>query len=257
MFWLCKWCLTIRIHLLQQISVTRLILEYSSLSCFCLCETLCQTDNLGKPQHIRTLSSDDNTCMCECTHTNGETPAWFLLSSCPPYCSSLHTCSVPPQSYWKCPVHNPLIIHISTTFSTKNSELFVEDGQFEPCACCVPTYGCMFPDACVRMCVLSELEQAALGGVFCCSWGATVLSPNRSLVPAVVPREGFWMRGSNFTHSPPSPSPARARPPPPPLRSLGTGQETKRECGWGGMGCLRGCTVAPVLLEGSWTCHDD
>lgn len=54
--------------------------------------------------------------------------------------------------------------------------------------------------ACFHVCVLTELEQGALGGVFCCSWGATVLSPNRSLVPAVVPGEGFWMRGSNFTH---------------------------------------------------------
>lgn len=43
----------------------------------------------------------------------------------------------------------------------------------------------------VFMCVFTELEQGALGGVFCCSWGATVLSPNRGLVPAVVPREGF------------------------------------------------------------------
>lgn len=54
--------------------------------------------------------------------------------------------------------------------------------------------------ACFHVCVFTELEQGALGGVFCCSWGATVLSPNRSLVPAVVPGKGFWMRGSNFTH---------------------------------------------------------
>lgn len=189
-------------------------------------------------------------------YTSRETPACFLLSSCPPYCSSLHARSFPPPSYWKCPVGNPLITHTCTTTSTLKTMSCLL--KFGPCVCCVFMRGCMFPYVCVYMCVFSELEQAALGGVFCCSWGATVLSPNRSLVPAVVPREGFWMRGSNFTHTPPpSPSPARGRPPPPPLRSLGTGQETKRECGWGGMGCLRGCTVAPVLLEGSWTCHDD
>lgn len=45
--------------------------------------------------------------------------------------------------------------------------------------------------ACFRVRVFTELEQGALGGVFCYSWGATVLSPNRSLVPAVVPGEGI------------------------------------------------------------------
>lgn len=43
---------------------------------------------------------------------------------------------------------------------------------------------------CVYVCALTGLEQGVLGGVFCCSWGAPVLSPNRSLVPAVVPGEG-------------------------------------------------------------------
>lgn len=124
-----------------------------------------------------------------------------LLSSCPPYCSSLHARSFHPLSCWRCPVDNPCSIQTWTTLSTKNQELFAEGRQFGACVCCVACVfmcSCMFPYACVS--VFSELEQAALGGVFCCSWGATVLSPNKSLVPAIVPGEGFWMRGSNFTH---------------------------------------------------------
>jgi len=52
---------------------------------------------------------------------------------------------------------------------------------------------CLCVTVCFRvsvcLCVFTVLEQGALGGVFCCSWGATVLSPNRSLVPAIVPGE--------------------------------------------------------------------
>lgn len=100
------------------------------------------------------------------------------------------------------------------------------------------------------VCVFSGMEQAALGGAFCCSWGATVLSPNRSLVPAVVPREGFWMRGSNFTHThTPSPSPARAWPPPTPSPIPWDCPRDKEgvRLGWDGM--FEGVHSGPCLIR--------
>lgn len=123
--------------------------------------------------------------------------------------------------------------------------MFAEDGQFGACVCCV----CLCVVACFH--VFTELEQGALGGVFCCSWGATVLSPNRSLVPAVVPGEGFWMRGSNFTHThpPPPPSPARARPPPPPSPVPWDWPRDKEGVGLGWDGMFEGVHCGPCLIR--------
>lgn len=62
---------------------------------------------------------------------------------------------------------------------------------------------------CMCVCEFSELEQGAWGGVFCCSWGATVPSPNRSLVPAVVPGEASeWggLTSHTRTHTQPLPA---------------------------------------------------
>lgn len=170
--------------------------------------------------------------MCECTHTQA---VRSQHASC---CPAVHLIAVhcTLSLFARCPTAKcPTVssrTHTSNPKHTPNNELFRGDGQYGPRICCVFKSGCMFPHVCLYACVYVKAEQAALGGVFCCSWGATVLSPNRSLVPAVVPREGFWMRGSNFTHTPPpSPFPVQAGLPHHPLRSLGTGQETKR-VGW-------------------------
>lgn len=134
------------------------------------------------------------SCMYVWLHTNtsSENQACSVLSSCPPYCCS------------QCALALPILLPSSRAPSLQTCETPKKQWVL---LCLLRAVGLelvyvvhLCVAACFHVCVFTELEQGALGGVFCCSWGATVLSPNRSLVPAVVPGKGFWMRGSNFTH---------------------------------------------------------
>lgn len=185
--------------------------------------------------------------MCGCTHTQA-VRKW--RASC---CPAVHLIAVhfTLTLFMPCLV-NPLKIRACATNNSKNNGLSAEDGSVWSLWTL-----CVYVWLHVSVCVFSELEQAALGGVFCCSWGATVLSPNRSLVPAVVPREGFWMRGSNFTHTPPPLHP-QLEPglPHHPLYPLGLAKRQKGvRLGWDGMfeGVLCGpCLIRRVVNVSRW-----
>lgn len=156
----------------------------------------------GKIASSFTNFSETEHCILNlmCTQTHGRThkgvhmythtPTWFLLSSCPPYCSRLHIRSFHPVFWGNSCVYDPLTYVVNSLKKKEGKKKnHPHNGQVAvwSCVCCV----FMFSSISVCACVFSGLEQAALGVAFCCSWGATVLSPNRSLVPAVVPREGF------------------------------------------------------------------
>lgn len=100
----------------------------SDMLIFCLykiCKKFLDLTFCNRAEHCPlTLTS----CMHVWMHTNtsGETPACFLLSSCPPYCSSLHAGSFLPlsPSCWRCPADVPLIIrtYITPTLKTMSFE---------------------------------------------------------------------------------------------------------------------------------------
>lgn len=108
-----------------------------------------------------------NKCARACTHTDGEIPACFVLSSCPSYCTSLHAPSVFLLPYTaKCPAvlshdtHTHKHVHgfthtpVHTALSACQTMSCLErDAQYGPRICCVFKTDCMFPCVCVSMCV--------------------------------------------------------------------------------------------------------
>lgn len=115
MFCLCKWCLTIRIHLLKQISVTKLTIFILILFLLISNLFLCQTQQITY-ENLNTLEHCPLMITHACANAHIQTVRPQHDSCCPAvHLIAVHCTLTLFLLSQKSPVHNPLIIHSSTT----------------------------------------------------------------------------------------------------------------------------------------------